>query len=197
MQVPQGDFALAPYPAQTNKGLRAWDAADEFLLRHIAAEMPDINAEVLIVNDSAGALSTALAGHRPAMLSDSYLAQVATSKNLVQNGLDASAVRQLGSFDPLPPSIDIVVIKIPKSLALLEDQLFRIAPHIHEKTVVLAGAMPRHIHAQRSSSLQTSSGQPGHRLPREKLDSSFAPPIVLSNARRIHGQRLTWLGATL
>jgi 16S rRNA (guanine1207-N2)-methyltransferase len=148
MKVPQGEFDLARYPPSTNKTLRAWDAADEFLLRHLAgrSEGPEVKAEILIVNDNAGALSTALAGHHPKMLSDSYLAHVATRNNLARNAIDASAVQQLASFDPLPSSIDVVVMKIPKSLALLEDQLHRIAPHIHEKTLFLAGAMTRHIH---------------------------------------------------
>jgi 23S rRNA (guanine1835-N2)-methyltransferase len=148
MKVPQGEFDLARYPAPTNKTLRAWDAADELLLRHMAdtSLVPDIKGEILIVNDNAGALSTALARHRPKMLSDSYLAQVATRNNLARNTVDASAVQQLASFDPLPSSIDVVVMKIPKSLALLEDQLHRIAPHIHEKTLFFAGAMAKHIH---------------------------------------------------
>jgi 16S rRNA (guanine1207-N2)-methyltransferase len=56
------------------------------------------------------------------------------------------AVRFLTSFDPLPVRIDSVLMKVPKSLALLEDQLHRIAPHLHDKTTVLAAAMTRHIH---------------------------------------------------
>ena len=148
MKVPQGEFALARYPAHTNETLRAWDAGDEFLLRHLAdrSEVPDVKGEILIVNDKAGALSTALAGHHPKMLSDSYLSHVATHNNLARNGIDVSAVEELASFDALPSSIDVVVMKIPKSLALLEDQLHRIAPHIHKKTLFLAGAMTKHIH---------------------------------------------------
>jgi 23S rRNA (guanine1835-N2)-methyltransferase len=142
VKVPQGEFELLRYPARANETLRAWDAADEFLLRYLANAV----GQFLIVNDDCGALSTALASHQPWMLSDSYLAHVATHKNLARNGIDVSAVRLLASFDPLPASIDVVVIKIPKSLALLEDQLHRIAPHTHEKTVFLGGAMTRHVH---------------------------------------------------
>ena len=148
LKVPQGEFELTRYPAHTNGALRAWDAADEFLLRHLAGigEVPDVKGRILIVNDNAGALSTALASHHPKMLSDSYLAHVATRNNLARNGIDVSAVLQLASFDPLPSSINVVVMKIPKSLALLEDQLHRMAPHIHEETLLFAGAMTKHIH---------------------------------------------------
>ena len=72
----QGEFELARYPAQmagAKETLRAWDAADEFLLRHLAARTA---GQILIVNDSWGALSTALAvKHHPWMLSDSYLSR--------------------------------------------------------------------------------------------------------------------------
>jgi len=64
----QGEFELARYPAQmagARETLRAWDAADEFLLRHLAAR---IAGQILIVNDSWGALSTALAKYHPWML---------------------------------------------------------------------------------------------------------------------------------
>ena len=101
---------------------------------------------LLVVNDNWGALSTALAHRRPSTLSDSYLAHAATRENLRRNHIDLAAVRPLTSFDPLPARIDIVVMKVPKSLALLEDQLHRIAPHLHDKTTVLAAAMTKHIH---------------------------------------------------
>jgi 23S rRNA (guanine1835-N2)-methyltransferase len=148
MRVPQGEFELQRYPTRPNETLRAWDAADEFLLRHLAAttEWAGVR-ELLIVNDNAGALSTALSVHHAWMLSDSYLAHAATRKNLARNGLDVSTVQLLTSFDRLPLSLDVVVMKVPKSLALLEDQLHRIAPQVHEKTVFIAGAMARHIHS--------------------------------------------------
>jgi len=144
--APQGRFELTRYPAQkagANETLRAWDAADEFLLRHLASGLA---GQILIVNDGSGALSTALADRHPWMLSDSYVSHAATRKNLARNAIDVSSVRLLSNFDPLPGPVDHVVMKIPKSLALLEDQLHRIAPHIHEKTVFVAGAMTKHIH---------------------------------------------------
>src|SRR4051812_15504861 len=120
MRVPQGEFELQRYPTRPNETLRAWDAADEFLLRHLAAttEWAGVG-ELLVVNDNAGALSTALSVHHPWMLSDSYLAHAATRKNLARNGLDVSTVQLLTSFDRLPLSLDVVLMKVPKSLALL------------------------------------------------------------------------------
>ncbi len=139
-----GEFEIERYPRRANDALQAWDAADELLLRQLA-DRGETLGDILIVNDSWGALSLALAHRRPSALSDSYLAHAATRENLKRNQIDLAAVRLLTSFDSLP-HMDTVVMKVPKSLALLEDQLHRIAPHLHDKTTILAAAMTRHIH---------------------------------------------------
>jgi 16S rRNA G1207 methylase RsmC len=42
---------------------------------------------------------------------------------------------------------DIVLIKIPKTSALLEHQLIKLKPHIKPDTLILSAAMTRHIHS--------------------------------------------------
>ncbi|MFH1567780.1 MAG: 50S rRNA methyltransferase, partial [Gemmatimonadota bacterium] len=65
MTVPQGQFELWRYPRRKAETLRAWDAADEYLLHHLAEEgLPAPPAPVLILNDAFGALSVALADGR-------------------------------------------------------------------------------------------------------------------------------------
>jgi len=176
---PQGEFELARYPIRANESLRAWDAADEFLLRHLAArgsEATRVGCEILIVNDNWGALSTALANHHPSVLSDSYLAHLSTHKNLERNGFHVSAVRLLASMDPPPASIDVVVMKVPKSLALLEDQLHRIVPHIHERTLFIAGAMAAHIHTSTLELFANIVGPTRSSLAERKARLIFSEP---------------------
>ena len=140
-----GDFELERYPKRADSMLRAWDAADELILRNLE-DYDDAMGEVLVVNDSWGALSTALGHRRLSILSDSYVSHAAVRENCRRNHVDLAGIRFLTSFDPLPARIDLLVMKVPKSLALLEDQLHRIAPHLHQKTRVLAAAMTKHIH---------------------------------------------------
>jgi 23S rRNA (guanine1835-N2)-methyltransferase len=79
LTVPQGEFKLARYPYRAKEQLRAWDAADEYLLHHLHDEgLPAQNAAMLVLNDDSGALATALAPHHPQALSDSYLTHQAT-----------------------------------------------------------------------------------------------------------------------
>ena len=69
LTVPQGTFALEPHPMRAGHGRRAWDAADAYLLRHVAgvAETRPLGP-VAILNDGSGALATVLAPHGPTVL---------------------------------------------------------------------------------------------------------------------------------
>ena len=61
LAVPQGEFALERYPSGANSTLRAWDAADELLLHHLAEHQePASDPAWLVLNDSFGALAAAL-----------------------------------------------------------------------------------------------------------------------------------------
>src|SRR4029453_15340105 len=120
-----GEFELERHPKHATGPLQAWDAADKLILRQLA-HRPDSPGEILIGNGTWGALSTALAHRQPSTLSDSYLAHVAIRENLRRNHIAPAPVKPVTSFDPLSARIDIVLMKVPKSLALLEDQLHRI-----------------------------------------------------------------------
>ena len=151
----QGSYDLARFPVDPRDTLRAWDASDEYLLRQLdgsaaldgtSAPPVDLSGEVVVLGDRWGALATALAGHRPVQISDSYLAQQATRANLARNGIDAEAVRLLSTQDEPPARIDVLLVRVPKSLALLEDQLHRLAPAVHPDTVVIGTGMTTEIH---------------------------------------------------
>ncbi|MCL6289736.1 methyltransferase [Streptomyces sp. 43Y-GA-1] len=145
----QGAFDLARFPEHPRDPFRAWDAADEYLLRQLTDPETgpvDLSGTVAVVGDRWGALATALAAHRPVQISDSYLARRATLANLARNGLDADAVRQLSSRDTPPDRIDVLIVRVPKSLAFLEDQLHRLAPAVHPGTVVIGTGMVKEIH---------------------------------------------------
>jgi 16S rRNA (guanine1207-N2)-methyltransferase len=136
------DLELTRFPEDPREKLRAWDASDEYLLRHL--EELDLAGTVVVVGDRWGALVTALAALRPVQISDSFLAQEATRANLARNG--AEGVRLLSTRDTPPDRIDVLLIRVPKSLSLLEDQLHRLAPSVHAGTVVVGTGMVTEIH---------------------------------------------------
>ena len=146
----QGGFDLARFPESPRDPFRAWDAADEYLLRRLegaeGSEPVRPSGTVAVLGDRWGALATVLAAHRPVMITDSYLARRATQANLARNGAAPDAVRVLSVRDTPPERVDVLLVRVPKSLALLEDQLHRLAPAVHAGTVVIGTGMVKEIH---------------------------------------------------
>ncbi|MFD9215633.1 methyltransferase [Streptomyces sp. NPDC059544] len=144
--TPWGDLGLTRFPEDPRDQLRAWDASDEYLLRHLEGEA--LGGTVVVVGDRWGALVTALAAHRPVQISDSYLTQQATRANLARNrtAAEADGVRLLTTRDTPPDRVDVLLVRVPKSLALLEDQLQRLAPRLTAGTLVVGTGMVTEIH---------------------------------------------------
>ena len=147
LKVPQGEFRLERYPYRKNDRLRAWDAADEYLLNYLSEEVNlEEKLKILIVNDSFGALAAALSEHSLTMWTDSWLAHEGIQQNFSMNKLSADNLKILNSIETPEDSYDLVLIKTTKSLALLEDQLIRIKPAISNKEKIICGGMVKSIH---------------------------------------------------
>jgi 16S rRNA (guanine1207-N2)-methyltransferase len=127
--------------------LQAWDSADQYLLRYLEENnLLTGQASILTLNEAFGALSVSLAEHRPVMLADSYLSHLALLKNLSLNQISSDQVKFIDSLSIPDIEFDLILIKIPKSLALLEYQLYQLRSSITKKTTVIAAGMSRHIH---------------------------------------------------
>jgi len=139
-------LVLERYPQQEESTqLQAWEAADEYLLQQLenreVGERP-----VLIFNDHFGTLACALHAHKPYSISDSYMNQLATRHNLVLNELDVEQVTLLDSLADLPANPAVVLIRVPKALALLEQQLRALRKVVSADTLIIAGAKARDVH---------------------------------------------------
>ncbi len=141
LKVVQGEFVLERLPKRSLELLRAWDAADEYLLSYMAEQAIDPDARLLILNDSFGALALGLNVYKPQAVSDSYLSQQATRLNLLANNIPAEQLSLTNSLEPLTGFYDWVLIKAPKTLALLEEQLIRIHPHLNGTTQLIVAGM--------------------------------------------------------
>ncbi|WP_380184037.1 23S rRNA (guanine(1835)-N(2))-methyltransferase RlmG [Kalamiella sp. sgz302252] len=124
--------------------LQAWDAADEYLLSQLN-DAP-ANGPTLIFNDTFGALACALVGEELYSISDSWISQQATRQNLMENGMDEGDVHFLDSLAALPASPARVLIKIPKALALLEQQLRALRSVVTPETQIIAAGKAKDIH---------------------------------------------------
>jgi 16S rRNA (guanine1207-N2)-methyltransferase len=177
LTVAQGEFALGRLPERPRELLQAFDAADEYLLDHLAAAIqPAANARILIINDSFGALAVALNAFKPWAMSDSYLSQQATRLNLAANQLPEDSVNLVGSLGELNGVFDVVLIKAPKTLALLEDELIRIRPHTCTSTQVIVAGMVKALPASVWKLLERLVGATTTSLARKKARLIFATP---------------------
>jgi 16S rRNA (guanine1207-N2)-methyltransferase len=148
LTAPQGEFKLNRSPFGDPPNLQAWDAADEYLLDYLDSEYrPSAGTNVLVLNDSFGALACALSSLRPDVVSDSYLSRQATRFNLIQNDLPETAAALMNSLEPLVKRYDLVLIKVPKILAFLEDQLIRLRPCLTDSSKVILAGMVKNLPA--------------------------------------------------
>uniref|UniRef100_A0A6V7JQ96 Uncharacterized protein n=1 Tax=Bracon brevicornis TaxID=1563983 RepID=A0A6V7JQ96_9HYME len=128
---------------------------------------------VVILNDTFGALACGLQAYEPLCVSDSYLSQLATRHNLSLNGFTPESVVLQDSLTALPDAPSLVVIKVPKTLAMLEHQLRMLRSVVATHTRIIAGAKARDIH---TSTLQLF----------EKIIGPTRTSLAWKKARMIH-----------
>lgn len=150
--TPSASLTLKRLPEIANDTLRAWDAADELLVNTIFSDYKDSldstkKQPILIVNDNFGALTTAFNEYAVDNWSDSLVSHLAAVENLHTNDIEATdTIRFIPSTDDLNEKYKLVIIKIPKTLSLLEDQLQKLKAHIDKDTKIIASAMTKNIH---------------------------------------------------
>ena len=143
---PFAQLDLIRQPEQQNEPLQAFDAADEYLLKHVAEQALGADTRTLILNDNFGALAVSLSGRMQLLSSgDSFLAAQALEKNLTRNGQAFDAVPYLPASAASNGPFDRVLLRVPKTLALLEEQLIRLQGQLAPGAQVIAGAMIKHL----------------------------------------------------
>ena len=144
--TPFAQLDLIRQPEQQNEPLQAFDAADEYLLNYLAAQQPVAGTRVLVLNDSFGALAASLLGKVEVSSSgDSFLGFQGLEKNLLRNGQAFDAIQGIPASEPLVGPFDRVLIRVPKTLALLEEQLIRLQGQLAPGAEVIAAAMVKHL----------------------------------------------------
>lgn len=148
------------------------DAADDYLLRHLEETGTDLTGTVVVLGDRTGELLAALPAKdtRPVLITDSFLALEAARAKVG----DAALLRS--TQDEAPARIDVLLIRIPKILALLEDQLHRLAPRLHEGSVVIGTGKATEIHTSTLNLFEQLVGPTRTSLAVRKARLIFAAP---------------------
>jgi 23S rRNA (guanine1835-N2)-methyltransferase len=179
--------------ARAASAIKPFDAADEYLLHELSRRSNDAGAEILIVNDRYGALASALADkYRVTTWGDSLVSFETTGANLSSNGLDLDEVTFLPATSPLAydestheAPFAAVLIRVPKSLSLLEQQLLEIRTVVKAQTPVICAGMEKHLSRRVNTLLGDLIGPPTASLGwrKSRLIMAYADPHVTEDRR--------------
>ena len=132
---------------------------------------------VLVLNDGFGALAASLATHaRVTSSGDSHLAALALAANLARNGLAADAVTFVPASEATSGPFDLVLVRVPKTLALLEEQLIRLHGQLAPGARVIAAGMLKHLPRAAGDLLERHIGPVQASLAVKKARLLFATP---------------------
>ncbi|MBF7071896.1 methyltransferase [Glaciecola sp. MH2013] len=150
---------LERYPAKhQHVSLQAWDSADEYIIQHIedcnlistsSEKSSNKDTPLIILNDEFGALSCWFHSAKPVFISDSWISHKSLMTNMLINDLNpesitfCDALTNLATLMPAAPKL--VLLKIPRSLALLEYQLINLSKVINEDTKVVAAGKVKSV----------------------------------------------------
>lgn len=174
---------LLRQPAQPNEPLQAFDAADEYLLSHLHGLGLAADCRVLLLNDSFGALACSLAGRCQLTSSgDSHLGWLALQLNLARNDLATDSVAFVPASTAATGPFDLVLIRVPKTLALLEEQLIRLHGQLAPAAQVVAAGMIKHLPRAAGDLLERYIGPVQASLAVKKARLLFATPQAMPAA---------------
>ncbi|GAA4877930.1 methyltransferase [Ferrimonas pelagia] len=174
--VNETPLRLERFPPTPHDTLQAWDAADELMVA--AHQLPD--GPIWIFNDQFGAIAAAMASTEPQRpqhwLNDSFVSHQGLTQNLELNELACvpHTYREVAELADAPVPAG-VLIKLPRSLRLLTQQLDWLNRHLPSGTPVVLAARQKDM----PSSLPE--------LTRSLLDEVH-PSRAVKKARLIYGQ---------
>ena len=140
-------YSIERYPNSNNKSLRAWSAADEYLLKYLK-ENNISYTKPLIYNDRFGFLSTILSKQQPNIIINYKSQEKSLEINLKKHGIDLNIISKIRPLEKLETPFNLVLIKIPKSLDLFRFQLDQFHESLNEDSIVVCAFMTKYFSAQ-------------------------------------------------
>ncbi len=140
-------FEIVRYPLSDNKSLKAWNAADEYILKYIDENSFDIT-NAIVYNDRFGFISSFLSELSLKIIIDSKSQEKAISSNFSLNKLDLSKSELYTPLSKLNSPVQSCIIKIPKSMDLFRLYLQQLSVALDKKSIVICGFMTKYFTPQ-------------------------------------------------
>ena len=193
-----GELAISRVPYSRKEMLQAFDQADLLVLDHLQAEaILSADSRVLVVNETFGAITcavakaqSALGGLLPTLWSDSYIAQLGLQYNTHANELPMADFVQAQDTPEGP--FDLVILRLPKSHALLRDQMQRLLPQLAPHALIIMPMMVKHIDSSVYKLLESLLGRLTTSLARKKARLIFAVNNTETSGQSPKAEETCW-----
>ena len=195
-------FSLIRYPEKhQHVSLQAWDSADELIIEHVETLLSDEalsidggenDGPMMIFNDDFGVLGCWFSHLAPYWISDSYISLRSLHENLKANQLlnksevaatdelQTAPVQTLTSVQSLTFKPEkaprLVVLKVPRALALLEQQLIDLQKYVTPDTRIVATGKVKAITKSVLNLFERYIGPTTTSLAKKKSRLVFATP---------------------
>jgi 16S rRNA (guanine1207-N2)-methyltransferase/23S rRNA (guanine1835-N2)-methyltransferase len=177
------NLQLVRYPQDLqHPSWQAWDAADEYIIEYVEQNFQDIkNQSVSIYNDDFGALACWFADSKPIWVSDSFVAKQSCLVNLQQNNIPIESVSFYDSVTQIDSPVEVVLLKIPKTTALLEQQLIDLQARVSPSTTVIAAGKANLIQKSTLALFEKYLGSTTTSLAKKKARLVFCQPAGIKS----------------
>ncbi|PKG98261.1 methyltransferase [Paraglaciecola sp. MB-3u-78] len=177
------NLQLVRYPQDLqHPSWQAWDAADEYIIEYVEQNIQDLqNQSVSIYNDDFGVLACWFAASKPIWVSDSFVAKQSCLVNLQQNNILIDAVTFYDSVTPVDSPAELVLLKIPKTTALLEQQLIDLQARVTPSTTVIAAGKANLIQKSTLALFEKYLGRTTTSLAKKKARLVFCQPTGIKS----------------
>ncbi len=143
----QKKYTFDRYPKTQQKSLMAWNAADEYILNYLQEEKL-LPATMAIYHDRFGFLTTILSSYKPLSTYLFHSQRKAISSNLLQNQESFAEENLIHPLQAINQSIDIGLLKIPKSVDLFRLYLEHLQKNLQQNSIVIAAFMTKYFSKQ-------------------------------------------------
>jgi 23S rRNA (guanine1835-N2)-methyltransferase len=153
---------LSKYP-KDKRASQPYSATDSYLFDSFLEKDISQEKSLLILNDETGVLSFLLKDFSPISCSDSLYSKLSIEENYKNNSETFNSKLFVNSieFEELvgKQEFDTVLIKLPKSQKLFEEQLVLLTQMVNPETTLLISGMVKHISKKCSESIKNFFGE--------------------------------------
>jgi len=138
-------YNIIRYPKSANRSLQPWSAADEHLIKYLDSETNIEERNISIYNDRFGFLNSILNSNKPITIINFKSQEKSCKMNLVLNNLEVSEELYITPLSNISKSIEIALVKIPKSMELFKLYLIQVSKSLSDDGIVICSFMTKYF----------------------------------------------------